>query len=85
VIKDEAGTTSTGSTRRRHGRKRPTGRRPRPARRDGAGTTGRRDGASRQRNQPEPPAPPLSAEAIAGKQPLRSFSELKQLWEQRAE
>ncbi|NOX53354.1 MAG: RNA-binding transcriptional accessory protein [Planctomycetes bacterium] len=36
------------------------------------------------RKQTEPPAP-LSAEAIAGKQPLRSFSELKQLWEQRAE
>lgn len=54
-----------------------------PANRDGAG-----DGKALERPRPNRttrrPAPQLSDAAIAGKEPLRSFSELKAFWEQRA-
>jgi uncharacterized protein len=35
--------------------------------------------------RPSPPPPPLSKEALSGSEPLRTFGQLKQLWEARVE
>jgi uncharacterized protein len=35
-------------------------------------------------SKPTPPPPPLSKEAISGNVPLRTFGQLKQLWQARA-
>jgi uncharacterized protein len=55
----------------------------------GPGRPDRRDGGPDQRppsrpHRPSPPPPPLSDEAKAGKTPLRTFGQLKQLWETRS-
>jgi uncharacterized protein len=36
-------------------------------------------------SRPSPPPPPLSKEALSGSEPLRTFGQLKQLWEARVE
>ena len=36
-------------------------------------------------SRPAPPPPPLSKDALAGNVPLRTFGQLKQLWEARVE
>jgi uncharacterized protein len=58
--------------------------------RGGSGRPDRRDGGPDQRppsrpHRPSPPPPPLSDEAKAGKTPLRTFGQLKQLWETRTD
>jgi uncharacterized protein len=55
----------------------------------GPGRADRREGGPDQRppsrpHRPSPPPPPLSDEARAGKTPLRTFGQLKQLWETRS-
>jgi protein Tex len=35
--------------------------------------------------RPSPPPPPLSKDALAGNVPLRTFGQLKQLWEAKVE
>ncbi len=55
----------------------------------GHGRPDRHDGGPDQRppsrpHRPSPPPPPLSDEARAGKTPLRTFGQLKQLWETRS-
>ncbi|MGC1717624.1 MAG: hypothetical protein WA746_01435, partial [Isosphaeraceae bacterium] len=36
-------------------------------------------------SRPSPPPPPLSKEALSGSVPLRTFGQLKQLWEARVD
>ncbi len=61
---------------------------PHPGR--GPGRPDRHDAGPGQRppsrpHRPSPPPPPLSEEARAGKTPLRTFGQLKQLWETRSD
>ena len=42
-------------------------------------------GLPARRGRPGPPPPPLSKDALAGNVPLRTFGQLKQLWEARTE
>ncbi len=56
----------------------------------GPGRADRHDAGPGQRppgrpHRPSPPPPPLSEEARAGKTPLRTFGQLKQLWETRSD
>jgi len=56
----------------------------------GPGRPDRHDAGPGQRppsrpHRPSPPPPPLSEEARAGKTPLRTFGQLKQLWETRSD
>ena len=45
----------------------------------------RASAAPRRPSRPSPPPPPLSKEALAGSVPLRTFGQLKQLWEARVD
>ena len=60
---------------------------PRPGHGHGAGGPGRAEGPSPSRppSKPAPPPPPLSKEALTGNVPLRTFGQLKQLWQARVE
>ena len=62
-------------------------RRSIPFRPQPAGSTGSRAGPAtpRRPSRPAPPPPPLSKDALAGNVPLRTFGQLKQLWEARTE
>ena len=60
------------------------GGRPGPGRRAARGPQPAGPGPSRP-SRPSPPPPPLSKEALTGSVPLRTFGQLKQLWEARVE
>ena len=80
----EGGSPRHGYPARGHRPRRPS--RSSPGR--GPGRPDRHDAGPGQRppgrpHRPSPPPPPLSEEARAGKTPLRTFGQLKQLWETR--
>jgi protein Tex len=63
---------------------------PRPGQGQGQGQQGRFERAQAPRPQPPPrkpapPLPPLSKDALTGSVPLRTFGQLKQLWQARTE
>ena len=56
-----------------------------PGRSEGAGDRGAAARFTPRQSKPAPPPPPLSKDALTGSVPLRSFGQLKQLWEARDE
>ena len=73
-----------------HGRGGPRGPHPGQGQGQGPGDRSRQDRGPNPRPpgrpfRPSPPPPPLSKDALAGNVPLRTFGQLKQLWEAKVE